>query len=82
MNYDYTDLAHAFLWAIFLFGTISMTIYLYVFEDSIDKKLLKLTKLQRKVFEAQRKGDIRLAGELSLQAEKLEKKILKQRGDK
>ena len=82
MNYDYTDLAHAFLWTIFLLGTITGTIYMYVFKDTIEKKLLKLSKLQQKIFEAQRKGDIQLAGELSQEAEKLEKEIMNERGDK
>ena len=40
------------------------------------RKRSKLSKLQQKIFEAQRKGDIKLAGELSLEAEKLEEEII------
>ncbi len=82
MNYSYMEFAHVFLWTIFLLGIISVTMYMYVFKDSTEKKLLKLSKLQQKVFEAQRKGDIKLAGEYSLKAEKLEKEIINERGEK
>ncbi len=76
MNYNYVDLAHTFLWTIFLLGTIPVTMYLYFHKNSTEKKLLKLSKLQQKIFEAQRKGDIKLAGEFSQQAEKLEMEII------
>ena len=76
MNHNYVDLAHTFLWTIFLLGTIPVTMYLYFHKNSIEKKLLKLSKLQQKIFEAQRKGDIKLAGELALEAEKLEMEVM------
>ena len=76
------EFAHIFLWTMFLFGIIPVTIYLYFYNNSIEKKLLKLSKLQQKIFEAQRKGDIKLAGKLSIEAEKLEKQIINERGEK
>jgi len=76
MNYSYMEFAHDFLWTIFLLGIISVTIHMYIFKDSVEKKLLKLSKLQQKIFEAQRKGDIKLAGELALKAEKLEMEVI------
>jgi hypothetical protein len=81
MEYSYIEFTHSLLWTIFLLGIISITLHLYLYKDGVEKKITKLSKLQKKIFEAQRKGDIRLAGELSLEAEKLEKQIINERGE-
>mgnify|MGYP003121029790 CR=1 FL=1 len=82
MQYSYIEFAHGVLWAIFISGIFAVLLHSYVFKHSSENKKTEFAKLQQKIFEAQRKGDIRLAGELSLEADKIEKQIIKERGDK
>ena len=82
MQYSYIEFAHGVLWAVFISGIFAALLHSYVFENNSKNKKTKFAKLQQKIFEAQRKGDIRLAGELSLEADKIEKQIIKERGDK
>ena len=76
MNYSYFEIVHGILWAMFIFGMFASLLHSYGFENHIKKKRSELSKLQQKIFEAQRKGDLRLAGELSLKAEKLEEELV------
>ena len=76
MNYNYFQIVHGILWTMFIFGMIVSLLYAYGFENHMKKKRSELSKLQKKIFEAQRKGDIELAGQLSLKAEKLEEEIV------
>ena len=46
------------------------------FKSEIEKKKEKLSKLQKKAFEAQRNGNLRLAGQYLSEAEKLETEIV------
>ena len=55
---------------------------LFGIESKTEKLRRLLVKYERLAFEAQRKGDIKLAGELSIEAEKLEKQIINERGEK
>ena len=48
----------------------------------IDKKIKRLQSLQNKAFEAQRNGNLRLAGKYLLEAEVLEKEILQAQNQK
>ena len=75
MQYSYIEFAHGVLWAIFISGIFAALLHSYVFKHSSENKKTEFAKLQQKIFEAQRKGDIRLAGELSLEAEKLQMEI-------
>lgn len=76
MNYSYMEFAHGVLWTIFISGMVAALLYSYVFENHVKNRRKRFAELQQKIFEAQRKGDIRLAGELSLEADKLEKEII------
>lgn len=46
------------------------------FKSEIEKKKEKLSKLQKKAFDAQRNGNLRLAGQYLSEAEKLETEII------
>ena len=46
------------------------------FKSEIEKKKEKLSKLQKKAFDAQRNGNLRLAGQYLSEAEKLETEIV------
>ena len=48
-------------------------------KTGIEKKKDKLNKLREKSFQAQRNGDLRLAGKYLLEAEKLETEILNEK---
>ena len=76
MNYSYMEFAHGVLWTIFLSGMAAAFLHSYVFQNHVESRRKRFAELQQKIFEAQRKGDIRLAGELSLEADKLEKEII------
>tara|TARA_B100000123_G_C25723668_1_gene425793 strand:- start:983 stop:1156 length:174 start_codon:yes stop_codon:yes gene_type:complete len=52
------------------------------FSSPIDKKIKRLQSLQNKAFEAQRNGNLRLAGKYLLEAEVLEKEILQAQNQK
>lgn len=52
------------------------------FSSPIDKKKKRLQSLQNKAFEAQRNGNLRLAGKYLLEAEALEKDILQEQNQK
>jgi hypothetical protein len=70
------EFAHGVLWTIFLSGMVAAFLHSYIFQNHVESRRKRFTELQQKIFEAQRKGDIRLAGELSLEADKLEKEII------
>ena len=74
--------ANSLLWAIFIFGIFASIAHLYLFKDKADERKTKLAKLHQKAFEAQRKGDMKLAGKFLLEAESLEAEITNERGDK
>ena len=52
------------------------------FSSPIDKNIKRLQSLQNKAFEAQRNGNLRLAGKYLLEAEVLEKEILQAQNQK
>ena len=52
------------------------------FSSPIDKKIKRLQSLQNKASEAQRNGNLRLAGKYLLEAEVLEKEILQAQNQK
>ena len=52
------------------------------FSSPIDKKIKRLQSLQNKAFEAQRNGNLRLAGKYLLESEVLEKEILQAQNQK
>lgn len=45
-------------------------------KGTLDKKKLRLELIQKKAFDAQRNGNLRLAGKYFLEAEKLETEIV------
>ena len=53
---------------------------LFGIKSPLEKKKSQLSKLQRQAMEAQRNGDLRLAGKLYLEAEVLETEIVEIQG--
>ena len=51
------------------------------FKSAIEKKKLKVKTLREKAFQAQRNGNLRLAGKYTLEAESLEEEIFEQESD-
>ena len=46
---NYVDLAHTFLWTVFLLGIISSTVYMYTFKD-ISQKYISLKYIMKKMY--------------------------------
>jgi len=57
-------------------------INLFGFKTPVDRKKTELAKLQQKAFEAQRNGDLALAGKYYLEAEMLETEIIEMAKEK